>query len=89
MYRNYSDMRARKVDKTQAEIVKALRYCGYQVLLINGVIDAIATARGKVWLLDFKSEGGRLTQKQQELVDAGWPILFPKSPQEALQMVSP
>ena len=82
-------MRARKVDKTQADIVKALRYCGYQVLLINGVIDAIATGRGRVWLLDFKSEGGRLTQKQQELVDAGWPILFPKTSQEALEALKP
>ena len=82
-------MRARKVDATQAEIVKALRYCGYQVMLINKEIDAVVTARGKVWLMDFKSEGGRLTQKQQELVDAGWPILFPKTSQEALEALKP
>lgn len=82
-------MRARKVDSTQAQIVKDLRYCGYQVLILGGAIDAAVTARGKVWLMDFKSEGGRLTQKQQELVDAGWPILFPKTSQEALEMVKP
>ena len=82
-------MRARKVDATQAQIVKDLRYCGYQVMLINKEIDAVVTARGKLWLMDFKSEGGRLTQKQQELVDAGWPILFPKTSQEALDMVKP
>lgn len=84
-------MRARKVDGTQKESVKLLRYHGYDVLLVNGVIDAIVFSRSRMmtWLMDFKSEGGRLTQKQQELVDAGWPILFPKSPQEALEMVKP
>lgn len=82
-------MRARKVDATQAQIVKDLRYCGYQVLLLNSVVDALVTARGKLWIMDFKSEGGRLTQAQQKLVDAGWPILFPKTSQEALEAVKP
>ena len=82
-------MRARKVDATQAQIVKDLRYCGYQVLILGGVIDAAVCARGKVWLMDFKSEGGKLTQKQQELVSLGWPILFPKTSQEALEALKP
>lgn len=84
-------MRARKVDATQKESVKLMRYAGFDVLLINGVIDAIVFSRiqHKIWLMDFKSEGGRLTEAQQKLVDAGWPILFPKSPQEALEAIKP
>lgn len=82
-------MRARKVDATQAQIVKDLRYCGYLVYLINKEIDAAVCGRGRIWLMDFKSKDGRLTNAQQKLVDAGWPILFPKTSQEALEALKP
>lgn len=80
-------MRARKVDKSQAQIVKDLRYCGYQVLLLNSEIDAIIYGHGDIYLMDFKSDGGRLTQTQEKLVSAGWPIHFPKTSEEALEIV--
>lgn len=83
--------RTHRKDNTQDEIVKALRDAGYEVHIIGGAIDALVCSplRKQVWPMDFKSENTPITPKQQKLIDAGWPVLFPKTPQEALQMVSP
>lgn len=84
-------MRARKTDSTQKKGVKDLRDAGYLVYIIGGTIDTVVYAplRDEMWLLDWKSEDGKLTDSQQKLVDAGWPILFPKSSEEALEMLKP
>lgn len=83
--------RTHRKDNTQDEIVKALRDAGYEVHIIGGAIDALVCSpiRKRVWPMDFKSENTPTTDKQRKLVDAGWPILFPKTSQEALDMVKP
>ena len=78
---------ARRTDTTQQIIVSALRRVGAKVVILNGVIDLLVWFRGKLYLLDTKSRGGRLTKRQQQLVDDGLPVHFPTSVDEALAVI--
>lgn len=64
---------ARRVDKSQSEIVYALRRIGAKVRFIGQPLDLLVGFRGRNILLEVKTpKQGRLTQEQQEFLD-GWP----------------
>jgi ATP-dependent exoDNAse (exonuclease V) beta subunit len=68
--------RAAKVDSTSKALTALARQLGAQVLLINGVIDAVVYYRGITHVVDFKSPKGHLTPAQQRLVIDGFPLKF-------------
>lgn len=80
-------------DHNQAEIVRALRDCGYQVLTMHavggGFPDLIVAKNERVWLLEVKQPKGRLTPHQVEFVKtwSGPPVYIVHSVAEALEAV--
>jgi hypothetical protein len=62
---------ARRVDANQREIVGALRQCGCSVHSLasvgNGCPDVIVGIRGENYLLEIKTDTGKLTPQQR-----GW-----------------
>ena len=79
--------RAARTDNNSAEIVMFYRSVGAQVLVLGGTLDLLVLFRQKVYLVDCKSKDGRLTRRQRELVDSGWPVHFPRSVEEALAVI--
>jgi hypothetical protein len=84
-------MRRAKVDTTHGEIRTALRRCGWSVKnvhTVKGFVDMVAYhhGRGLVVLIDAKTNKGRLTEAQAQLVADGWPIKFVRSAEEAAQL---
>jgi len=63
----------RRVDDNQREIVKALRECGADVFLLHevgkGFPDIIVGIRGANYLMEIKSEKGKLTPAEIEFFD--------------------
>lgn len=59
-----------KVDKTQAEVVEALRQAGASVEPIHregrGIPDLLVGYNGHTLLIEVKSRGGRLTKPEQD-----------------------
>ena len=55
-----------RADATQTAIVRTLRACGVSVELIGLPMDAIVGFRGKTYIVDFKSKGGKTTKLQDE-----------------------
>jgi hypothetical protein len=64
---------AKKVDKNQAEIVEVLRWRGLSVQLLHdvgkGVPDAIVSSETDMCFVEFKSQKGKLNQRQQKWWD--------------------
>lgn len=60
--------RANKVDRNQAEIVRALRDCGASVQPLNavkcGCPDILVGFRGRNLLMEIKARGGRMTEDE-------------------------
>lgn len=60
-------------DNNHREIVTALRHAGMTVLDLasvgGGCPDLLVGWRGQQWLVEVKSDGGRLTAAQQEFLD--------------------
>lgn len=85
-------MRAAKVDANQAEIVKALRKCGISVQstasMGKGFPDLVAGKGALTWLIEVKSEKGKLTQDQVEFISA-WrgKVHIARSVDDALRIV--
>ena len=82
---------ARRVDGPHQAIVKALRKVGCQVFdtsrVGHGFPDFIVRASGKVFLMEVKSEHGKLTFEQQTF-RRNWPeVAVVRSVAEALALV--
>lgn len=60
-----------KRDANEAEIVSRLRAHGLSVYPIDKPCDLIVGYRGRTYLVEVKSDKGRLTRTQQEFV-ASW-----------------
>jgi GNAT superfamily N-acetyltransferase len=62
-----------RTDANQAEIVEALRRAGASVLPLHrlgqGAPDIACGWRGKVYFMEIKSDGGKLTPAEQEFMD--------------------
>ena len=74
-------------DSTHDALREAAEAVGAQFLSIDGVIDGLIFYRGKTFLVDFKGPKTKLTDKQQELVDLGWPIHFLRTEDELMAML--
>lgn len=61
-------------DDNQAEIVKALRKCGFQVEIIGRPVDLLVANRQRTFLLEIKNEQGKdETTTYQDEFFARWP----------------
>ena len=79
--------RAAKVDANQAEVVEALRKVGVQVEIIGFPVDLLCCdQRGRLSLIEIKTEDGRLTKQQVEFIQR-WPgeVHIVRGPQEAVR----
>lgn len=74
--------RAARVDANHAEIVSALRKCGFQVLDLSrvggGCPDLLVCRAGKIRLVEVKAPKGRMTPEQLAFV-ALWPVCVVRS----------
>lgn len=77
--------RAAKRDANEAEIVEALKKAGAQVLRISQPVDLVVAYNLRNYLLEVKSDNGRLTPMQQKWF-AEWegPAYVVHNPEEAL-----
>ena len=68
-----------RVDKTQNEIVVALRNVGAKVAITsnlgNGFPDLIVGYRDTIWLMEVKSKGGKLTQDEESFYSEWRPYM--------------
>ena len=80
-----------KVDHNHADIVKALRRVGCNVLDLSrvgsGCPDLLVSRARKLYLVEVKSARGRATPDQLWFQAAGWPVETVHSIEEALQAV--
>ena len=79
---------AKRTDANQAEIVDALRKVGAWVYVAHQPFDLLVIFRGKVDMLEVKTQKGQLNAKQKDMVqecaNAGyWPHVV-RSVDEAL-----
>lgn len=86
---------ARKKDKVNGEVVKAFLSSGCLVHEINGAIDLLIyePSTKRIFIVDAKTprdQGGRdrETDTQKELLADGWPLLFIRSAENAIDQVS-
>lgn len=84
---------AKRIDATQPAIVAALRAVGAQVvdlhaLGVAGVPDLAVYYRGRVWFIEVKSPGGRISPAQRQFLE-DWEgvarVVY--SPTEALETI--
>jgi hypothetical protein len=64
---------AKRRDKNEPEIVAALKKLGAKVERLD-MVDLLVNYKGKIYLLEVKTENGKLTKKQESLIEEGWPI---------------
>lgn len=82
--------RAARIDTTQRPIVQYLRGAGCEVEIINGVIDLLVyqPSRARLAVVDCKTGAkAKLTDKQQQLLDRGWPLVILPSVDAAIAWV--
>lgn len=74
-------------DNTHHAIVDGLRRCGYLVWPQDDYDMLVKGHDGRIHLLDAKSRGGKPTKLQRKMLDAGWPIMFVETVEQALAIV--
>lgn len=76
---------AARTDDNHASICKALRAVGVSVEYLKLPLDLLCWFRGRTFLIEIKTEDGRLTKDQVEFI-ARWPgeIHIVRTEQEAL-----
>jgi len=81
-----------RVDANQDAIVAALRKAGCTVLSLaklgNGCPDLLVARAGRMWLIEVKTDGGKLAQTQLDWI-AAWnaPVMTVRSVEAALTTV--
>lgn len=73
-------------DATEPAIRDALKAVGAKYEALDP-FDLLVLYRGTLTMLDCKTPKGKPTKKQQELIDAGWPLKFAVTPEEALKAI--
>lgn len=85
--------RACRLDTTHHDIVDTLLAHGYRCQSLAqvgmGCPDALVSKGGQMWLLEFKSKGGKLTDFQKRWIET-WdaPVHVVTTPEEALEAVT-
>jgi hypothetical protein len=78
--------RAARRDATEPEIVRALEQVGADVERLDK-FDLLVWYRGRLFMLDAKSPGGRPTEAQERLTARGWPLRYVETPIDALKAI--
>ena len=84
--------RAAKVDNNQPEVVRGLRHAGATVIHLHmvgdGCGDVLAGIDGVNYLLEIKTEDGKLTEAEEKL-HASWrgQVAIVHSVEEALRVI--
>lgn len=84
---------AARIDTTQPAIVDAYRAVGALVLHIGDPFDLLVWFQGRLYMVDPKTQRAdrqvapTKTAIQQKLIAVGWPIHFPRTPEEALAII--
>lgn len=84
--------RAAKVDTNHAEVVNALRAAGATVKstasLGKGFPDLVVGWRNRNWLMEVKTETGKLTADESRFFDEwGGMVWLVRSPDDALKVI--
>jgi len=75
-----------KRDATEPEILRALARVGADYVCLD-IVDVLVFFRGRLFLLECKSKGGRKTRNQKRLVERGWPVHFVMTAEQALAVL--
>lgn len=85
---------AKRTDRNHREIVEALRQFGATVFdtheLGRGYVDICVGFGGRTYLMELKSEGGRLTEAEKQFRGSwrGSPIYIIHSVEEAIDIIT-
>lgn len=61
-----------RADKSQGQVVDALRAAGAAVYVIGLPLDLLVCWHGRTFLMEVKEEGGKLSDTQEKFI-RGWP----------------
>ena len=79
-----------KVDRNHADIVDALRKCGWLVRSLasqgDGFPDLVVARGAVVRLVEVKAGRGSLTGAQQQFMADGWPVTIVRSVDDVLEL---
>ncbi len=71
----------------EKSVINALEDAGCMVERQDWCDLTVQTQRGRIVLMEVKTDTGKLTNAQQELQDSGWMVHIVRSPEEALEIV--
>ena len=82
---------AARRDENEPEIVRLLELVGARVWRLTKPFDLLVGFRGRLWLLEVKTDKGGLTEEQQRDYDLctadGLPIAIVRTAGEALRVI--
>lgn len=80
---------AARRDANERPIIQALEQVGCKVAQLSGkgIPDLAVLHRGKVYFMEVKVKGGRLTEAQIMWASDGWPTNLCRTPEEALKVL--
>ena len=82
---------AARRDENESEIVRLLELVGARVWRLTKPFDLLVGFRGRLWLLEVKTEKGKLTREQMRDYDLatadGLPVAIVKTAGEALRVI--
>lgn len=73
-------------DANERGVIQALHRVGARVLKMDAV-DLLVLFRGKLFMLDVKTEHGTLTANQKQLIGDGWPVVIVYTAEEAMKAI--
>lgn len=79
--------RAARRDSNERAVISALLEAGCMVQTQDWCDLTVQTPRGRIVLMEVKTNTGRLTKFQKQLLDSGWMVHIVRSPTEALAIV--
>lgn len=81
--------RRHRADLNESQIVDALRAVGATVYRIGEPVDLLVGYHNRAWLMEVKSEGGKLRPAQEQCIRTwrGGPVVVVFSVADALQAI--
>ncbi len=73
-------------DATEPEIRRALVQVGASFIMLDP-FDLLVLFRGRITMLECKTKKGKATRSQELLTQAGWPLVYVRTPDEALKAI--
>jgi|TARA_R110000824_G_scaffold49264_3_gene138296 hypothetical protein len=73
-------------DRNERQIVDGLRSMGALVIRLQ-VVDLLVLYRDQLYMIEVKTDTGRLTRTQQKMTEEGWPIHIARSLPAALRVL--